>query len=125
MRRHARSLLVLVLLLGGGCALSEKKNRRTLNLLDAQIQPESTAARIALGPLVFPAGLLATVTDQLIVHPAMVIDDAWQDTEDLLWTSSGETMFKRVLLLPLVTLATPPFFLGDWLARSIFALDNN
>lgn len=122
---RTRVLLLAGLLLLSGCALVKKDNRRLLNALDAGIAPESTAARVALAPLVLPLGLLAAAGDQLFVHPATVVDDAWRDTVDVLWTSRGETPFKRALLLPLVTIATPPFYLGDFLMRSMFPMDSD
>ncbi len=119
-----RGVLLVVLLLGcAGCAISEKENRRTLNALDARVIPEGEAARWALAPVALPAGLVAAAVDMVVVHPATVFDDAWGDTRAWLWTSRGESRFRRAVMLPLVTIATPFVYVGDWLGRAIFAID--
>ena len=105
-----------------GCAIFEPDNRRTLNALDRHLTPSATLGRVALVPIGLPVGLVAGVADLCIVHPATVLDDAWGDTAELLWTPRTESRFRRALLMPLAALATPPVFLGDWLGRSIFAL---
>lgn len=118
MRRTA--LLALLLLACTACAVSRKDNRLTLNALDEHVAPESTAARWALAPVGLPVGIVAGVVDMLIVHPATVFDDAWDDTQDMLWTPRNESRFRRAVMLPLVTVATPFVYIGDWLVRSIF-----
>jgi hypothetical protein len=103
--------------------MSERDNRRTLNALDASLTPESAAARWAAAPVALPTGLVALAVDAVVVHPACSIDDAWGDTVEWLWTPDpDESRFRRAVLLPLVTLATPPVFVGDWLGRALFAI---
>ena len=50
-----RAGLVLALALAAtsvfGCAVFDEKNRRLLNLMDEGVQPESTAAKVALSPV--------------------------------------------------------------------------
>jgi len=108
--------------LSSGCAISSRENRRTLNALDEHATPSSAAARWVMAPVALPVSLLAVTGDMAIVHPLCSIDDAWADTVDALWTSHGETKFRRAVLLPLAALATPIVFTGDLIARSLFPL---
>ncbi|MBT5121042.1 MAG: hypothetical protein HOM34_10005, partial [Planctomycetes bacterium] len=73
-------------------------------------------ATIAAIPLALPLGLI----DVVVVHPAQVIDDAANDTWDLLWEQSvkGSAM-RSFVALPRLAL-TPVVFCGDWLGRSLF-----
>lgn len=121
-RAASAALIALAL---SGCAVFERENRRTLNALDEHATPASAAARWALSPLALPLSLVAAIGDMVIVHPVCSIDDAWADTVDALWTSHGETKFRRAVMLPLATLATPVVFTGDLLARSLFPIDPN
>ena len=122
-RRLDRILLVIVLACAGtGCAMAIEDNRRTLSWLNTHATPESTTGKVALAPLALPAGVTAFAADALLVHPAMVVDDAWGDTVELLWTTEDETRFRRVLLTPLAALATPFVFAGDWAGRALFAI---
>ena len=118
------ALCCCALLLASSCAFFEEENRRTLNAMDADLAPSSTAARWALAPVMLPAGALGLAADVLVVHPATAIDDAWADTVEWLWTpAEDESRFRRAVMVPLVTLATPLVFASDWLGRSLFALD--
>jgi hypothetical protein len=122
-RTAALSLLLLLCAATlGGCAVFEQENRRTLNAMDRNFTPDSTAARWALAPVGFPAGVVAGVLDMVVVHPSTVFDDAWGDTVQLLWTPRDESRFRRAIMLPLVTIATPFVYVGDWLGRAIFAI---
>ena len=107
----------------GSCAVFDEDNRYTLDALDAHLTPSSTAGRWATAPLAIPVGLAGATADVVIVHPARVIDDAWGDTVELLWTPGTESRFRRAVMLPLVTIATPFVFTGDWLWRAAFAVD--
>ena len=123
-RLVVRASLAALLALSG-CAISESENRRTLNALDAHATPSSEVARWASSPLALPVSLVAAVGDMVIVHPICSIDDAWADTVDNLWTSHGETKFRRAVMLPLAAVATPFFFTGDLGARALFPIDPN
>src|SRR5262245_31079463 len=112
-----RSIAVLLLLLGAACSMFRTDNRRTLNLLDRELAPEDTAAKVALAPLTLPVGIAAFATDLAVVHPIATIDDAWNDTEELLWHSEDESALRRALVMPLAAVATPFVFAGDWFGR--------
>ena len=116
--------LLLLLALLSACSMKEKENRLTLNALDASFAPSSEGARWALAPVALPAGLVALAVDAVVVHPATVVDDAWGDTVEWLWTPKpDESRFRRAVLLPLSALATPLVWVGDWLGRSVFAIE--
>lgn len=109
-------------LVAASCATSVADNRRTLNLLDAHVAPESATLRWVALPVTFPTGVLGLVTDAVIVHPCCVIDDAWGDTVEWLWDPRDESRFRRAVMVPLRALATPFVFAGDWLTRAMFAV---
>jgi hypothetical protein len=117
------SFSVVLALSLGGCAVFESENRRTLNALDEHVTPQGAGARWALSPLALPLGFGALAADLLLVHPVCSVDDAWGDTVEWLWTPRGETRFRRAVMLPLVTVATPVVFGGDLAGRSVFPID--
>ena len=118
----AKTCLCCALPLLAGCAFFAEENRRTLNALDAHLAPQSIAGRWALAPVALPVGGVGFAADVAVVHPASAVDDAWGDTVEWLWTPRNETRFRRTVLLPLVTLATPVVFVSDWVWRSVFAI---
>ena len=113
---------LVLCLFATGCAVFVDENRRTLDAMDEHLAPASTGARWALTPVTLPAGILGGTVDMVLVHPACVTDDAWADTVELLWTPRGESRFRRAVMLPLVSLATPFVFVGDWVGRAVFAV---
>ena len=120
-RRVGPVVAVLLAACLAGCAVMERENCRTLNALDESWTPSSTAGRWAAAPAAFPVALVGLVVDALIVNPAVVVDDAWEDTVDWLWTPKGESRFRRAVMLPLAALATPFVYVGDWIGRGLFA----
>lgn len=122
-RRALRAAAVLALSVVTACAVMRSDNRLTLNALDEHLSPSSTAGRWAVAPVALPVGLVALVADAFVVHPATVFDDTWGDTVDWLWTPDpDESRFRRAVLLPLITLATPVVYVGDWFRRAFFAV---
>ena len=110
---HAAALLP-------GCAVFNEENRRTLNVLDEWIQPEGTAAQIALSPVMVPTGTAVLVADMALVHPVCVIPEAADDVYELYWKPREMDFFRKALLFPVIVIATPPTFVGDWLLRIFF-----
>ena len=110
----------VLLLFTAGCAVANQDRRLLLNAMDASLTPGSTAGRWLLAPVALPVGFVAGVTDAVVVHPVTQLDDAWGDTVELLWQNDGATDFRRAVLTPVLVLATPLVFAGDWLGRSVF-----
>jgi hypothetical protein len=106
-----------LLLLGAACSMFRTDNRRTLNLLDRELTPKDTAAKVALAPIALPVGVAAFAADLAVVHPVATIDNAWNDTEELLWRSRDESALRRALVVPIAAIATPFVFAGDWFGR--------
>lgn len=122
--RHAMFLLLLAVLLGS-CSMFRTNNRRTLNWLDATFTPESTTAKVALVPVALPVGVLGFCADLAVVHPVTTLDDAWDDTRELLWEPKDESPLRRALFVPLAAAATPFVFVGDWFGRWFLPIDSN
>jgi hypothetical protein len=124
--RIALFLTALALLVGsGGCAWMDEDNRHLLNAADEMVKPQEPAAQVALAPVFIPVGGALLVTDALVVHPLSVIGPALEDTNNFVWRSAGQSDsgFREVLLLGPRIIGTPVIFFGDWLARSLFAID--
>ena len=47
--------------------------------------PKEKAARAISYPLVVPVGMMAATMDMFLFHPVSVAEDAWDDTNELLW----------------------------------------
>jgi hypothetical protein len=117
MQKPLRLAAAALLAAAAGCSMFRSDNRRTLNLLDRELTPESTGAKVALSPVALPVGIAAFAADLAVVHPIATIDDAWDDTEDLLWRPRDESALRRALFVPFAAVATPFVFAGDWLGR--------
>lgn len=122
LRRH---LLLLLVGTTAACSMMRTDNRRTLNALDAALTPASTTAKVALAPVALPVGLAAFAADLTVVHPVASIDDAWDDTADLLWTPRGESTLRKVLFVPVAALATPVVFAADWFGRWLLPIESS
>jgi len=104
------------------CTCVRRDSRRTLDLLDTNLTPASSAWRAVLLPVAIPVGCSALLADSIVVNPIHAIDDAWGDTVELLWTWREESTLRRVLFTPLAALGTPIVFACDWLGRSCLPL---
>ncbi|MEZ6036605.1 MAG: hypothetical protein R3F29_03940 [Planctomycetota bacterium] len=124
-RFRRAALLCALPLLGAACAMANGDRRRVLNALDGNLTPSSATGRWLLSPVALPVGVVAGVADAVVVHPLSQIDDAWLDTIDLLWTSHGDTPLRRAVLIPVAAVATPLVFVGDWLGRAVFDIDDH
>ncbi len=122
MRRAATILIGLSLLLCGGCAVFNRNNTPALNYVDEHLVPKDRTARALSYPIVVPIGLVAATADMLIIHPISVAEDAWHDTNDLLWKDLDwdERYVTTTLLNAPRVAAMPVIFTADLLARSSF-----
>jgi hypothetical protein len=109
---------LFVSLLLASCSMLDRDNRRLVSALDESVTPSSEAARMALLPLAVPVGTAALALDAVVLHPAVVVPDAWGDTVEVLWTSDEESSLRKALFTPLAAAATPAVFAGAWLFRS-------
>jgi hypothetical protein len=104
-----------------GCAVFDEDNRVLLSRLDETVQPKSTAARIALGPVALVGGAGAAAIDAAVIHPVRVAPAAWDDVRDLYWKGGGEedALRKTLFLVPKAVL-TPLTLAVDWAGRAAF-----
>ncbi|OPZ22711.1 MAG: hypothetical protein BWZ10_00303 [candidate division BRC1 bacterium ADurb.BinA364] len=106
-----------------GCATFEEENRPVLNKMDKTIRPQSTAARLALGPPCAALGAAAWAVDAAVVRPVAVIPAAADDVYELYWRPRDMDFFRKSLLFVPIVVLTPPTFAVDWAARTLFAID--
>ena len=124
MKRYSRLAAVAPLMLCLGCAVFDRENTPTLKWVEDHLVPKRGTARTLAYPATIPLGLLAISADALIVHPATVIDDALDDTDDCLWDHfdwNHEYVTECASLVPR-TAFTPLIFSGSFLGRSMFAV---
>ncbi|RII28276.1 MAG: hypothetical protein CXR30_13815 [Geobacter sp.] len=122
MRRSILILVSLTLLFCGGCAIFNRDNTPTLNLVERHLVPKEQTARLISAPLVVPIGFAAATLDMVLFHPISVAGDAWDDTNDLLWKNldwDRQFVTTTVLNAPRAV-AVPIVFTTDFLARSSF-----
>ncbi len=116
-----RLLLIAVMGLAcSSCAFMNRQNLTLTNLSRKHLVPDNTAMQWVTSPVWVPLGLVAGVTDVVLVHPVSVIDDAWSQTAATVWAPSGSGYVAETALFPLRVVATPPHWVVGWLGRSIF-----
>ncbi|NVO00062.1 MAG: hypothetical protein HXX17_12105 [Geobacteraceae bacterium] len=122
MRRTILTITTLLLLFCSGCAVFNRNNTPALNFVENHMVPKENPARAISYPLTIPLGFSAAVVDMLLLHPLSVAGDAWDDTNEFLWSKRGwddkfvtTTVFNapRAAIMPIV-------FTVDFLARSSF-----
>lgn len=115
-----RVLLFVLVICMSACAFMKKENRPATTALDQIIDPRTTAAKVALSPIVIPVGFVTLLADVFVLHPLSTIPQDAEDTSRLLWENpSGGIVQQTFLLLPKL-ICTPIVFVGDFLLRSIF-----
>lgn len=112
------------LLLLAACAPMRPENRYALTELNEHLVPESTAGRWALSPVAMPVGLVTYFVDGLLIHPFFVWDDAWTETRNVVWDTSGESRFRRALTFPVRIAGTPLVWTLDLLRRWLLPVEN-
>jgi len=115
-------VIMMMALSMSGCAFFNRENTPTLNWVEDTLWPNDTTARVAVFPLVFPAGLLAVSVDAFVIHSASVVGDAGSDTGDALWDDMkwDERYMTESALLPWRSITTPIVFTGDFIGRAWF-----
>ena len=124
MTKISRSAMLLMILafFCSGCAIVDKRNRRTLNLLDSHVRIESTGGRVAAAPVFIPVGLAAALTDMLIVHPIVSVPPAIKDTRECIWENPEGSEFRQMMLFIPKVAFTPVFFAGDLVFRVLLPI---
>ncbi|MFH1227234.1 MAG: hypothetical protein V1701_04935 [Planctomycetota bacterium] len=113
-------IIIWVIAFFSGCACLNRDNRILLNELDKVANPQTTAGKAALLPVAIPVATGAFAVDAVVIHPARQIPKASKDTYDTLWKPRDIPAYRKAIIFVPVLIATPPFFIGDWLFRSIF-----
>lgn len=120
-------LVVAAVLPLHSCAILREENRPVLEWMDDTLSPADATTRVALSPLILPVGLLGGVADAAFYRPATSLDDAWCDTEDMLWDydSDSDSDFWTVLYTPFAAALTPFAFAGSWGSRILFPVPDH
>jgi len=84
------------------------------------VHPESPVAQIALAPVAIPVGFATLLADVVMIHPLSTIPDCAKDSNEHIWANPEGGVMRQVFLFPLKIVATPIFFLGDLILRSLF-----
>ncbi|MBU1052291.1 MAG: hypothetical protein KKC46_00495 [Proteobacteria bacterium] len=116
-------ITLLSVVICSGCAIADKDNRRTLNLLDDKIQIESTGGKITAAPVFMPVGTVAAITDMTIVHPLVSVPKAAEDTSEVIWENPQGSDFRQMMLLLPKVISTPLYFTGDMILRCFFSIN--
>lgn len=81
--------------------------------------PEKMPAKALAAPLYLPVGMVGGILDVFIIHPIMVIPEAWDTTVESLWT--GDAGYVTAMgSLPIRTAFTPVLFSVMVLIQSAF-----
>ncbi|MCB9876947.1 MAG: hypothetical protein H6835_05010 [Planctomycetes bacterium] len=123
-----RSALLLGLAVLPSCAWSNPANRPVWNAFEQHLVPEGDGLFYATLPLTVPGGLLALLTDSFVVHPAQIVDDAFDDAGEL-WVENdpdwGDAYYTEMAFLPFRVVLTPVVFAGSFVGRSLFDIPSD
>lgn len=90
----------MVLILLPACAWQNPDNRILWDAFETRWVPENEPAASLALPLTVPAGIVAILLDVTVVHPALVIDDAFEDArsvwDDIDW--QAEYWFQSAMV---------------------------
>lgn len=118
-------LAIFTVAILNGCAIFNRDNTPALNFVEKHLVPAENPGRAISYPLTVPLGLVAVSLDMLLLHPASVADEAFDDTRKLLWDDldwNGKYT-KTLLSLAPRTAFTPLAFSLDFLGRSCLDID--
>ena len=121
-RQQALCFALAIAISSAGCAVFNRDNTPTLNFVESHIFPKSEPAQTLSYPVMIPLGLVAVSVDGLLIHPVVVVDDAYEDTIELFWEHrewQDEYVTECTFLLPRTALSIV-FFSLDYLGRSMF-----
>lgn len=86
--------------------------------------PKEMPAKALAAPLYLPVGMVGGVLDVFLIHPILVIPDAWDTTVESLWTG-GAGYVTAMGSLPIRTALTPVLFSLMVLFESAFDTSND
>ncbi len=116
-----RILIITALVLScSSCAFMNRRNRPAMNFCSERLIPEHTAAKAATAVLWAPACLVAGAADAVLLHPVSVMDDAWFQTQSLVWQPTNRGYVTECAVFPLRVAATPPLWALDFARRAVF-----
>jgi hypothetical protein len=111
----------MVLFLLPACAWQNPDNRILWDAFETHWVPENEPASSLALPLTVPAGIVAILIDVTVVHPALVIDDAFEDAmrvwEEIDW--QGEYWFESGMV-PFRCAGTGVVFVFSLVGRVLF-----
>jgi hypothetical protein len=122
MRRTLLLVITFTLLLSSGCAVFNRNNTPALNAVEQHLVPTDKTAQLLVAPVIIPLGFAAATIDMVLLHPLSVAEDAWDDTNEILWQGldfDHRYVTTTVLNTPRLA-AMPVIFTTDFLARSSF-----
>lgn len=124
-RRTALLPMLAATLLLTGCTWIEPANRRTWNLYEEHLVPESEPAYSLTLPLTATGGLVALLLDVVVVHPIASIDDAALQSTDLLWDDAnfGAAYYTECALVPARAVGTLVHGVSNWVFRVLLPID--
>ncbi len=110
-----------------GCAVVDRNHLSTTNWVDRTIVPENKVGQWAMTPLLVPTCLVTLAVDNVLIAPAASAPSAYVDTKKF-WRHFSDARYEEDLyswwgFFPSKVLLTPFVFLGDWSARSVFAIE--
>ena len=108
--------LCLVAALACGCAVVGEEGRHLTNVLDENLSPESTPAKVMLAPVAIPVGFTALVVDGVVINPVVNLPEAFEDAyavfDDVPFTGPFE-----IVVFPMRIVTFGVIFVGSEVAR--------
>lgn len=116
-----RVLLATALgLLTCSCAFMAPRNRPLMNFCQRALVPDSVTGQVLAAPVTVPVCLAAGIVDTAVVHPIMVTDDAWFDTEAAIWAPTSRGYVTECALVPFRAALSPPIWAFAFTGRALF-----
>ena len=121
----SKTLAAISFLALPGCAFLNRDNTPITNYVEEKLSPESARAQEALVPVLWPVATVTLIADAAVLHPISVVDDAFEDTRDVLWDDFDwdEEYATECFKLPWRAIFTPIVFGFDFLGRSLFDIE--
>ncbi len=123
-RTHLTGLIVVALacLVFCGCAVSSLNHMATTNWVDRHIVPDNKVVQWVMTPVWIPICCVTLAVDNFIIAPVVSLPSAYLDTIDF-WKKEAGGYYTEMGILPFRILLTPIIFFGDWLGRTLYAVE--